>query len=152
MEFRIFVPGRPRPKERPRAAVGSKSGKAFMYTPATTLNTENMIREKATKWMEEHEMLTPHEGPVHLSVLNLYAAPKTWWEGREPMGGKGDVDNLMKVAMDAMNRVLFKDDSQIIKATSEKRYFRQEGVLIVAYLFPLIEKPKMRMGRKPKNG
>lgn len=138
----IFIPGRPKGKERARAAVGSKSGKPFMYTPKTTATTEATIRNRATEWMAANGMEAPHEGPVHILVRNFYQRPKEFWEGKHPMGGCGDVDNLMKVAMDALNRVLFKDDAQIVKGTADKAYHDRPGVLIVADLLPVVEKPK----------
>lgn len=148
MRFMIFVPGRPKGKERARAGVG-KNGKAFMYTPRGTINTEAVIRARALDWMAQNGIPCPHEGPVRIRVRNLYARPKEWWEGKVPMGGCGDVDNLMKVAMDALNKVLFKDDAQIIQGTADKAYHDRPGMLIIAELLPLVEKPKKR---KKKDG
>lgn len=148
MRFMIFVPGRPKGKQRARAAVG-KNGKAFMYTPKDTINTEATIRAQAMTWMAQNGIPTPHEGPVRILVRNLYARPKEFWDGKEPMGGHGDVDNLMKVAMDALNKVLFKDDAQIIKGVADKAYHDRPGMLIVAELLPLVEKPKRK---KKKDG
>lgn len=150
MRFIIFVPGRPKGKERARAGVG-KSGKAFMYTPKGTVQTENIIRTQALNWMAQHGMEMPHEGPVKILVRNYFQRPKECWEGKQPMGGCGDVDNLMKVAMDALNRVLFKDDSQIIRGIAEKAYHDRPGTLIVADLLPAVDKPK-KQGRKKTNG
>ena len=115
-----------------------------MYTPKTTATTEATIRAKATEWMEANGMTAPHEGPVKILVRNLYQRPKEWWEGKMPMGGCGDVDNLMKVAMDALNRVLFKDDAQIVHGAADKAYHERPGMLIVAELLPVVEKPRKR--------
>lgn len=143
MRFKLFVPGRPVPKGRARAGVG-KSGKPFMWTPDKTTSTERVIREKVVEWMDANGLQEPHPGPVRVVVVNLYSrpGPNSYWEGKQPMGGHGDVDNLMKVVMDAMNKVLFRDDAQIVDGRSIKRYADRPGVYIVAELLPLVEKPK----------
>lgn len=145
----IFVPGRPKGKQRARAAVG-KNGRAFMYTPKDTINTEAVIRARALDWMAQNGLAHPHEGPVKIVVRNLYAKPKEWWSGKMPMGGCGDVDNLMKVAMDALNKVLFKDDAQVVYGVADKAYHERPGVLIVADLLPVVDKPRKQ--RKQKDG
>lgn len=141
MRFKLFVPGRTVAKARPRASVG-KNGKPFMWTPAKTAQMENVIRDRTIEWMETNGLAEPHDGPVRIVIVNLFQRPKDWWDGREPMGGKGDWENLAKTVCDAMNKILFRDDAQIIDGRSIKRYADRPGVYIVAELLPLVEKPK----------
>lgn len=47
----------------------------------------------------------------------------------------GDIDNLLKSLFDAMNDMVFKDDSQITKVTAQKIHAETEGILVrVKYL------------------
>ncbi len=43
---------------------------------------------------------------------------------REAPTGKreGDIDNLIKAVLDAMNEIVWEDDSQVIEITSSKTY------------------------------
>lgn len=43
---------------------------------------------------------------------------------------KPDVDNLFKGVTDALNGVIYKDDSQIIKATMYKEYSDQDSIIV----------------------
>ena len=51
-------------------------------------------------------------------------------EGVEKPTKKPDVDNLIKIIMDALSGVIYKDDKQIIKMSVEKRYAEQPGVTL----------------------
>ena len=41
-------------------------------------------------------------------------------------------DNILKAAADACNGIVWKDDSQIVTATIEKRYSTTPGLILVA--------------------
>lgn len=151
-EVEIFIPGRNKAKDRPRASVG-KNGKPFMWTPKKTLSMEKMIREDGEQARHLLGLSEPHRGPVHIMIYNIFQKPKAWWEGKEPMGGFGDWDNLAKTVCDGLNKTLFCDDAQITRGTSIKMYsedtdepsrFSSPGVLIVIQLYPFIEKPKSK--------
>ena len=43
---------------------------------------------------------------------------------------KPDIDNIVKIILDAMNGIAFKDDTQITKLNVEKTYSTQEKVQI----------------------
>lgn len=47
----------------------------------------------------------------------------------------GDIDNLLKGLFDAMNDLVFKDDSQIVKVTAQKVHTMTQGILVcIKYL------------------
>ena len=43
---------------------------------------------------------------------------------------KPDIDNVIKIILDALNKMAFRDDSQITKLEIEKRYAEEEKVLV----------------------
>ena len=43
---------------------------------------------------------------------------------------KPDIDNIVKIILDAMNKFAFKDDTQITKLEVEKKYGLEEKVII----------------------
>ena len=44
---------------------------------------------------------------------------------------KPDIDNIVKVVLDAMNKFAFKDDTQIVKLEVEKLYTSDEEKLVI---------------------
>ena len=44
---------------------------------------------------------------------------------------KPDIDNIVKVVLDAMNKFAFKDDTQIVKLEVEKLYSNSEEKLVI---------------------
>ena len=43
---------------------------------------------------------------------------------------KPDIDNIVKIILDALNKMAFKDDSQITKIQVEKLYAEEEKIKI----------------------
>jgi crossover junction endodeoxyribonuclease RusA len=89
----ITVPGDPQQKERPRF------GQGRTYTPAKTSNAELVIRTLASS---SRRGRPPTQAPVGMA-LEFYRATNH----------RADVDNLAKLVMDALNKVIYFDDSQV---------------------------------------
>ena len=81
---------RPVPKGRPRL------GNGHAYTPERT-----RVYEQQVAWAYKQAGGTLHEGP--LAVTMVFRA-KTW---------PGDLDNLVKAVLDALNGIAWRDDRQI---------------------------------------
>lgn len=88
----LTIAGDPVAKGRPRVA---KTGHA--YTPAKTKEAEAALREQIEK-----VITMPYKGAVGLAV-EFYCATLRRTDG----------DNLMKLVTDAMNKLVYADDSQI---------------------------------------
>lgn len=120
MKITFTVPGKPQGKGRPRF---TKSGRT--YTPKETTEYEVLI--KRMYLLQGGKLF---EGAVKLSVLILYPIPKsTTKKDRELMVSgsilptkKPDGDNVEKAVADALNKVAYLDDSQIIEAKWQKIY------------------------------
>lgn len=112
--MRLVIPGTPVPKARPRTVI--QGGRAHTYTPRKTRQWEETVRAVAML----HRPPAPYEGP--LAVTMVFYLPKPKSSKRRWPSVKPDLDNLIKACSDALNGVIWRDDSQIVKQTCEKRY------------------------------
>lgn len=130
----IDVSGRPVPKGRPRFA-SRGSGRPIAYTPAKTRSYETDVRYAAQQVMNGRALLT---GALVMRVTASLQVPMSWSgkKRREALAGihaptkRPDIDNFAKTAMDALNCVVFADDSQITKLDVEKVYSDRPGLRI----------------------
>lgn len=114
------IPGRPKPKGRPRV---TKWGKT--YTPKDTREYEELVREICPRdeYYEKPEAL-------ELIVEAYFPIPASWPKQRQAEAAAGnlwhtirpDGDNIAKIICDALNGVLFEDDSQIALMHVVKQY------------------------------
>lgn len=102
--MQFYVKGIPT-KRRPRF---TKSGKA--YVDAKTKEEERYIRSRYTG--------KKHRGPVSIRLDIFPKLPKSAAKKLEcvPAMKKPDVDNVLKVFMDALQGVAFDDDKQVVHA------------------------------------
>ncbi len=118
----LVIPGKPRPKERPRVIY--KKGRTWTYTPKPTLDYQilisNQIRFQANGVYDE--------GPLKLQLTIVHPRPKSrpryipaeeWklkvrcWRPAKPDG-----DNVLKLVMDAITKSkIIRDDSQIVQVS-----------------------------------
>lgn len=120
-ELRFVIPGRVGGKGRPRFTV--IGGHARAYTPAKTASTEAMVRDFAAKAMDGGPLL---DGPLELIVTVNLEKPTSWSkrkcaETKFPTG-KPDLDNVAKLIGDALNGIVWRDDSQIAALHIARRF------------------------------
>lgn len=133
-KYRIFVPGEPVGKARPRF---SRFGHA--YTPKKTADYEKKI---ASIWKEKYGSLKPLEGPLHVRMYASFKIPESWskrkklktLEGKILPTKKPDCDNIAKI-IDALNGIAWFDDSQIVSQSIVKVYSEEPGLDIVIIPF-----------------
>lgn len=126
----ITLDGEPRGKGRPRM---TKFGRA--YTPIETRNYEAALRVTAQIAMVGRN---PLECPVQMTVNAFLSVPESWpkWkkqaalEGRWHAISKPDSDNILKCT-DALNGIVFTDDSQVVTAMVSKTYSQKPRIEIV---------------------
>lgn len=115
------MPGTPKGKGRPRFVKAT----GHVYTPQGTKDYEQLI---AVTYKNAYPGETPMDGPVHLTVLAQFAQPKGTSKARTnhqagmPYTKKSDLDNIVKVVLDALNGLAFADDKQVTRITAHKRY------------------------------
>lgn len=133
MEKRLSITVEPAPKERPRATV--VGGHARIYTPRTTETYEKKIRDA---WVKAHGD-KPMEGQLLARIFYGFPIPKSTPKKKIPdmlariirPTVKPDLDNLDKAVMDALNKVAYKDDSQIVAKVSKKHYAEVPHVTVI---------------------
>ena len=121
-EFNLSFPYPPTAKGRPR--FNMKTGTT--YTPHETKLFEAHIKRYASL----HWKRVPLAGPVRLRLIFNFTKPKSCkkpelllWHTKRP-----DLDNLGKSILDALNGVLYVDDSQIVQIWAEKKYAERESI------------------------
>ena len=140
MAVEFFVPGQPVGKGRPRATV--RAGRARLYTPAKTEKYEARVALFAQQAMAGRPVMA---GPVALSVTALFPIPTSWPKKRQAAARAGteqhtkrpDADNCAKAVLDGLNGVVWKDDSQVVTLSIEKRYAEVPRVEVL--VVPLTE-------------
>ncbi len=119
------LPGHPQGKGRARAF--RRGNFIGHYTPAETRSYEGMIREAAYREMDGRE---PTRAPVEVILTAIFDVPQSFSKKKraEALANhlkpakKPDIDNIGKAFQDAMNGVVFRDDSQIVWVTYAKVY------------------------------
>ena len=109
------------PVAKARARVTVQNGKARAYTPSTTKQAEWFIR---TSWVAEHGA-TPKEGPLSVSAVAYVQMPKSLPKSRRLTAmptTRPDCDNYLKLLLDSLLGVAWKDDNQVVDVHFMKRY------------------------------
>ncbi len=120
--MKIVMAGEPIGKGRPRFS--RKTGTA--YTPLKTARYEDRLA-----WAAQAEMVgkPPLAGPLSVYIRAFMGVPESKpkkWRAMALTGSirpvkKPDLDNIAKLA-DALNKVVWIDDAQIVALTVEKFY------------------------------
>jgi Holliday junction resolvase RusA-like endonuclease len=119
--FAFTIPGVARGKGRPRA-----TRRGTLYTPASTVSAEAWVKSCAYEQIGQPLLMTPLAVTVGIDV----AVPTSWSKKRRDAAlagqtrptGKPDLDNSIKLVMDALNKLVWMDDSQVVRLTATKRY------------------------------
>ena len=118
------VPGEPRGKGRPRF---SKQGHR-PYTDSETKAYEDKIVAYYRKAYQGFRW--PDNAFLEITVTAHYPIPKSATKtatagmqaGRILPSRKPDVDNVLKVVLDALNGVAYKDDARVVSVSARKIY------------------------------
>ncbi len=123
MYLRFEIPGPPKGKGRPRFL--RASGRAF-----TDTNTRNYEAEVRAHGAEAMEGQPPVEGPVEVTVDAVMPIAISWpkWKQEAARGlalravCTPDIDQIVKAALDGLNKVVFRDDRQVVSIRANQRY------------------------------
>lgn len=132
MEICFTVFGNIVSHQRPRV-VTTKAGQSFAYTPGKTRNWKEVIRAEAIKIKPN----IPMDGELELQCIFYFLMPESKRrkdKNKEPFYciGNKDFDNLVKSITDATQKILFRNDNQVVIGHIEKRYTEEaERVEIV---------------------
>lgn len=131
MIYEFDVPGKVVGKGRPR--LNTYSG--IVYTPTKTKDYETLIEQY---FLLKYPKFKAFEGRVKVSIIAYFAIPKATKKSdiNEMLDNnisptkKPDIDNIVKVVLDSMNKFAFKDDNQITKLEVEKKYSIEDKIYI----------------------
>ena len=125
------VEGKPVGKGRPRF----KRMRNFVqtYTPEKTAEYEKLVR---LKFQNAGGVIT--ENPVKIEITAFFAPPKSTKKkdkiemlaNRVLPVKKPDCDNIAKSILDALNKIAYKDDSQVIELSVKKLYSESAKVCV----------------------
>ena len=125
------MPGEPRGKGRPRF---TRDGHA--YTDRETRSYEEKIIAFYLKLVGSFRF--ENDAFVSVDVTAIYPIPKTATkasiaaidEGKILPKKKPDIDNVIKIVLDSLNGIAYKDDSQVVMVSGKKLYGHEPKLII----------------------
>lgn len=131
MIYEFEVPGKIIGKGRPR--LNSYTGS--VYTPTRTKDYETLVEQY---FLLKYPRFKPFEGRVQVEINANFEIPKSTKKAEKDLmlenkinpTKKPDIDNIVKIILDAMNGIAFKDDTQITKLCVEKKYAASESIIV----------------------
>jgi len=124
----LLIDIRPVPKGRPKAR---RNGKYIvMYTPSKTRQFEEDFAEKCKGYFK-----APTSSLIKIDIT-FYLKPAESFSTKKKQALYGkyfdlkniDIDNLQKSAFDALNKIAYDDDSQIVDVHAVKKYAEQDYI------------------------
>lgn len=127
------VPMIPIGKGRPKFS--TFGGHVRAITPSKTRNAEGTIKLFAEQAMAGRDLI---QGPVCLEILAIFPVPVSYSKAKRQaclMGDifptkKPDVDNCLKLALDALNSVVYEDDVQVVRVSARKIYGEKPRLVV----------------------
>ena len=131
MVYEFEVPSKIIGKGRPR--LNCYTGQ--VYTPTRTKEYESLVEQY---FLLKYPRYKTMEGRAKVTITAYFEVPKSTSKSqKEQMLGnaisptkKPDIDNIVKIVLDAMNKFAFKDDTQITKIEVEKLYANEEKLQV----------------------
>lgn len=133
MEVRFTVFGDPQGKGRPRFS--TVCGHVSTRTPDNTVVYENLVQ---TEYRLQSGVRFPDEAMLDVRIFAYYAIPKSVSKKKHQAmldhkirpTKKPDFDNIGKVICDALNKIAYRDDAQIVDAQVRKFYSDEPRVVV----------------------
>jgi len=118
--IKFTVYGEPVPKARARVFFNKHVGRVMAYTPKKTMSWENLVASTASQYCPKSGVIT---GPVKVTLRIYRNIPKSFSKTKTEMADSGellpitkpDIDNILKSVCDALNGVIWHDDSQVVE-------------------------------------
>lgn len=131
MIYEFEVTGKVRGKARPK--VNTYTLRA--YTPQETKDYEELIQQY---FVIKYPKYIPIETRVSVKITACFSIPKNTSKKNTSLmleniispTKKPDIDNIVKIILDALNKMAFKDDNQITKLEVEKIYSTEDKIII----------------------
>jgi Holliday junction resolvase RusA-like endonuclease len=118
----ITIPGRPQPLQRHRMA------RSRSYDTAQNRRNKYAVQQAALQVLGAAK---PLSGPLAIEATFAFVRPKSAPKRRTMPEVKPDVDNLVKLLLDALNGVVWRDDAQVVEMRARKIYANVEQTRLV---------------------
>ena len=123
----ITIPGRPKPLQRHRMTRGGHS-----YDPTANKFHKQAVQADALAAMRgKPASAIPRQGPLAIEAVFTFLRPKSAPKSRTMPEVKPDIDNLVKLLLDALNGVVWRDDAQVVQLVARKVYGETEQTRLV---------------------
>ena len=125
MTIHFTVEGTAVPKQRPRI-----SGRRA-YTPKRTKDYEERVLNAFRSSYSGFYPAFGKDTPVRICISIYQAIPKSWSKKKclqaeqgeiVPLSRNGDIDNIAKSILDALNGFAYEDDCQVVRLKITKSY------------------------------
>lgn len=124
MHFQILIPGKPIAKKRQRFA----RGRCYSDQAGETNAIKMLVQAEFRRFSRE-----PLDGPVEAEFTFGFAPPESWSKKKRAQAITGelrhvvkpDASNLVKFYEDAMNGVVYRDDSQIDRIVGARKVYAE---------------------------
>lgn len=124
MEVKFIVHGEPKGKGRPR--FNTKTDRAI--TPKDTVIYENLVRMEYLNQCGEIKFLD--DAMLDMRIKAYYTIPRSKSKKKKELMRAGiirptkkpDMDNCIKIIADALNKIAYRDDTQIVDCQVRKFY------------------------------
>lgn len=133
MTINFTVDGAAVPKQRPRI-----SGRQA-YTPKRTKDYEGRVLQAFRSSYSGFYPAFGKDTPVWVSIYVIQAVPKSWSKKKQrmaeageifPLGRNGDIDNIAKSILDALNGFAYEDDCQVTRLLISKEYGTEPRAIV----------------------
>lgn len=147
----FYVPGEPKGKGRPRF------GKGQTYTPEATVSYEQYVKYCFAEAAEDAGYETAAgDVPVIVMIEAFFEPPSSWPKKKRAAAlnkeykptRKPDCDNIIKIILDALNGLAYKDDKQVVYVVCAKEYAAEANVKVT--ICPLASPTDLGIGEKAK--
>lgn len=127
------VDGAAVPKQRPRI-----SGRQA-YTPKRTKDYEGRVLQAFRSSYSGFYPAFGKDVPVWVCIYIIQAIPKSWPRKKQrmaeageifPLGRNGDIDNIAKSILDALNGFAYEDDCQVTRLMISKEYGTEPRAIV----------------------
>lgn len=133
MRINFTVMGEPKGKGRPRFC--RNTGHAI--TPKDTVNYETLVKMEYTQACGEQ--MFPDDAMLDMRIKAYYSIPKSASKKRHAAMLSGDIrptkkpdmDNVIKIIADALNKIAYRDDTQIVDCQVRKFYSEKPRVEVM---------------------
>ena len=126
--YRFDFLGEPKSKGRPKFCRRGKF--AMAYTPKETREAEEDIKSQLVNQVKAYGMM-PLKGAIIIRIYIIRAKPKSARKKDIYPTKRPDLDNYIKLVLDAMNTIVFVDDSQIVILDARKQFGEQPKTHVI---------------------